>query len=149
MGDGIPVWYRAFTGMFYGVFPALLIGGIISVLFFGYADMECKYSQELIPLKEASSTSEAVFLVSGQSDSHPCYIYMVETDQGLKQIEVMQLISNVYIRHTNKDKAYVGHWDREFDIWRILSKPPYYVFYLPKGSTIDIYDMNIEEKGIL
>lgn len=126
-----------------GAIPALIIGGMISILALGMAPLECKYTQDLIAMKDSAVVSGSFFLGTGRVDSDMCYIYLAETDKGITPKTIKQATNNVYIMYTD-EQPHVEYWDKISDPWRLREESPYYVFYLPEDSVINTFEIDLE-----
>lgn len=143
-GDLVDTMFGGLLGGLIGVIPSFIIGGMISIMILGTSPMECKYTQELMAMKDNTSISGSFFLGTGRADSEMCYIYLVETDKGMHTKTLKQNGSyEVYIKCTD-GTPYLEYWDAEEDFWRLPDESPYYVFYLPEGSVVNTYEIDLE-----
>lgn len=140
IGDGI---VGALGASFLGLLPSFLIGGMLSLLILGGAPMECKYTENMVALKDNTSISGSFFLGCGNIDSEMTYVYAVETDKGIVTKTIEKDRYDVYIKYTD-GQPYVEYWDGEDDPWRLPSESAYYVFYVPEGSVINTYEIDLE-----
>lgn len=142
-GDGTCAILGAMLGALIGLIPSFLIGGIISIALLGLAPMECKYTQDLIAMKDNTVISGSFFLGSGRIDSDMCYVYMIDTDKGMTTKTIKQATNHVYIKHTD-GQPYMEYWDGVDDPWRFADESAYYVFYLPEGSVVNTFEIDLE-----
>lgn len=142
-GDLDNIWFGAIVGMLLGLIPSVFIGGIISIQLFGTIPLECSYSQNLVALKDNSSISGSFFLGYGDINSEMNYVYAVESEKGITTVTIDQDKYKVYIKYTD-GQPYVEYWDAPEDLWRLSAEYPYYVFYIPNGSVINAYEIDLE-----
>lgn len=135
--------FGGFMGALIGAIPAYLIGGIISIMIFGTAPCELQYKQDLIAMKDNTVISGSFFLGSGNINSKMNYVYAIETDKGIMTKTLEQKTNTVYIQYTDS-QPYMEYYSGTSDGWRMPETSSYYIFYLPEGTIINTFEIDLE-----
>lgn len=135
--------FGGLMGGLVGLIPSFIIGGIISILIFGTAPCELQYQQNLVAMKDNTAITGSFFLGTGHIDSKMNYVYAVETDKGIMTKTLEQKSNTVYIQYTD-GQPYMEYWAGTSDGWRMPETSAYYIFYLPEGTVINTFEIDLE-----
>lgn len=135
-----------FVGIVFGFLFWMLVGGFIGA----FLPVEAQVTeQKLYALNDGSNVEGHYFLMSGHIDEEPVYKYIVETEKGF-HMETIN-IEKGYIKETDGQPIMKTYRQKFKDgtYWLIASSLfldvfDYVEFYIPKGSVINEYSIDLQ-----